>query len=79
MKISGFRANAHLVFHWCLYNKDGSFESVEAEYDLDGLFQPVEAEYDLYGSFELVEAEYDLKGSCELVEGYDLDRSFELV
>ena len=61
MKISGFRANAHLVFHWCLYNKDGSF-------------QPVEAEYDLYGSFELVEAEYDLKGSCELVEGYDLDR-----
>ena len=21
VKISGFRAKAHLVFHWCLYNK----------------------------------------------------------
>ena len=55
---------------------DGSFE---AEYDLNGSFQPVEAEYDLYGSFELVEAEYDLNGSFEPGEGYDLDRSFELV
>ena len=22
VKISCFRAKAHLVFHWCLYNKD---------------------------------------------------------
>ena len=22
VKISSFRAKAHLVFHWCLYNKD---------------------------------------------------------
>ena len=21
VKVSGFRAKAHLVFHWCLYNK----------------------------------------------------------
>ena len=79
MKISGFRANAHLVFHWCLYNKDGLFEPDEAEYVPDGSLEPVDAEYDLNGSFQPVEAEYDLKGSCELVEGYDLDRSFELV
>ena len=69
VKISSFRAKAHLVFHWCLYNKDGLFELVEVEYDLDGSFEPVEAEYDLNGSFEPVEAEYDLDGSFEPVEG----------
>ena len=25
VKISSFRAKAHLVFHWCLYNKDCYF------------------------------------------------------
>ena len=29
VKISSFRAKAHLVFHWCLYNKQQLFTEVE--------------------------------------------------
>ena len=29
VKISSFRAKAHLVFHWCLYNKKGVFSQVD--------------------------------------------------
>ena len=31
VKISSFRAKAHLVFHWCLYNKINFFEPVYME------------------------------------------------
>ena len=29
VKISCFRAKAHLVFHWCLYNKASSFQGLK--------------------------------------------------
>ena len=29
VKISSFRAKAHLVFHWCLYNKKNPYPYVE--------------------------------------------------
>ena len=32
-KISSFRAKAHLVFHWCLYNKDFYFQRVALTFE----------------------------------------------
>ena len=34
VKISSFCAKAHLVFHWCLYNKRSYFNSVSAEFEV---------------------------------------------
>ena len=42
VKISSFRAKAHLVFHWCLYNKDFYADTkncsvlLKAEFDING-------------------------------------------
>ena len=50
------------------------------EYDQDGSFELVKADMIWIGHFsQLRQNNYDLYGSFELVEGYDLDRSFELV
>ena len=52
VKISSFRAKAHLVFHWCLYNKsgyqilDGCLIDVTTmgELSLQGLAEPKEGQ-----------------------------------